>query len=390
MRSSYLLRPLVVTLSAIALACGGGDGEAEDCTVEIDPQNIAARWGEDCRTYVVPRHLRLDKSVSVAPGTTVIFEENAGIEVPEDASFSAVGTEEAPIVFRGRQPTKGFWSGIFFGSVHPENELTWVRISDTGASGYHYTHYAVRVVTAGSGLLKMTHSIIENASHDGLVVGSGGRLGDYASNTFRGIDGFPLSLHTPQLGALDSASRYGGTADAPNGKPAIHVAGGLPVTASQTWRKQDVPYRFADRNGHVINDASAVVTVEPGTRLEFQQNEGIEVRAGALKAVGTADAPIVFTGVQPVRGFWSGLAFRSLHNDNHLEHVEVSYGGASGYNFTQQGIRVTNEGNLTLRNAVVRENDVRGIVVERGGRFTGENISYSNNGSSPDHDLVQE
>lgn len=131
MRSSRVLKFLTITISAAAVACGPADNEAEDCTVEIDHQDIPARWGDDCKTYVVPRGLRLEKDVSIAPGTTVLFEENAGIEVTEAASLSAVGTEEEPIVFRGKESTKGFWSGIYFGSNHPQNELTWVRIADT-------------------------------------------------------------------------------------------------------------------------------------------------------------------------------------------------------------------------------------------------------------------
>lgn len=248
----------------------------------------------------------------------------------------------------------------------------------------------MRVGTADSALLTIKNTIIENASHDGLVVGRSGKFGAYANNTFQGIDGFPLSVHTPLLGSLDGASSYAGTEAAPNAKPAIHVAGGMPVVGSQTWRKQDVPYRFADRNGHVIDDDAAVVTVEPGTRLEFQQGEGMEIRRGALKAQGTADAPIVFTGVQPVRGYWAGLAFLSRHADNLLEHVEVSYAGASGYHFTHQGIRVVRGGSLTLKNATIRDNERAGIVVEKEALFEGSDINYSNNGENPDHNFVQE
>ena len=74
---------------------------------------------------------------------------------------------------------------------------------------------------------------------------------------------------------------------------------------------------------------SAMLTVEPGVRVEFAQGAGLEVD-GALNAVGTAALPIVFTGAQATAGYWDGIYFNTtIDNRNVLDHVTVEYAGYS-------------------------------------------------------------
>ena len=78
---------------------------------------------------------------------------------------------------------------------------------------------------------------------------------------------------------------------------------------------------------NIYIDAVAVLTVQPGARVEFAQGAGLQVD-GALNAVGTAANPIVFTGAQPTPGYWDGIYFYvTIDNRNVLDHVTVEYAG---------------------------------------------------------------
>ncbi len=63
--------------------------------------------------------------------------------------------------------------------------------------------------------------------------------------------------------------------------------------------------------------------------VAFEQNAGLRVEAGgALIADGTAQALILLTGTQAVRGWWNGIHIRrSNRQDNLFDHVTIEYGG---------------------------------------------------------------
>ncbi len=77
----------------------------------------------------------------------------------------------------------------------------------------------------------------------------------------------------------------------------------------------------------------AMLTIEQGVIIKFQQDAGMTVRSdGRLSAVGTAEQPIIFTGEEAVRGYWDGLDFSFSNSfENRLDHVTIEYGG--GYRF---------------------------------------------------------
>ena len=58
---------------------------------------------------------------------------------------------------------------------------------------------------------------------------------------------------------------------------------------------------------------------------------GNDVGASAVRAIGTAEKPIVFTSAEPspAPGDWRGFWFpHAVHEDNQLTHVRIEYTGA--------------------------------------------------------------
>lgn len=351
----------------------GGDKLAPTCTVEVDA-GITSKttWGEECRFYEVKGYYTVSGELDILPGTEVIFDEKAGLEV-DGGSLNAAGSEENPVVFRGKDSSKGYWAGIAFHSKATRNELSWVKLSDAGNTGYHFRYYGVLV----RGSVKISNSSFSNISSDGIVADDGADLAGYAKNSFSDIDGYPLEVGAAEVGFLDGESTYAEAA----GKPFVAVRSGK-IKKSQTWNKQDVPLRFLGGTTS-IDDSDAVLTLKPGLELVFSVNSGIYIENGALSAVGEKDQPIVMRGYDASKSYWYGLAFLSNASKNELAHVKLSDAGGSGHNFRTYGVLVT--GRLKVSDSVFSNNGSEvAFIVHDGASIEGfANNRFENNGAFP-------
>jgi hypothetical protein len=96
-----------------------------------------------------------------------------------------------------------------------------------------------------------------------------------------------------------------------------------------------VPYIFAN----TTVAAGATLTVEPGVEARFR--EATELRVyGQLTAIGTAEAPILFTGAfaeseTPQPGWWYGVTINGIASapltDSVLDYVTIEYSGRADY-----------------------------------------------------------
>ena len=74
-------------------------------------------------------------------------------------------------------------------------------------------------------------------------------------------------------------------------------------------------------------------TIAPGVGIEFGSDSGIAIDGNnALRAEGTADAPIVFKGATEVKGSWRGILVNSNNVNNVFEYVEISHAGGGPFN----------------------------------------------------------
>ncbi len=106
--------------------------------------------------------------------------------------------------------------------------------------------------------------------------------------------------------------------------------GGL-ISSDTTWTLAGSPYIITS-NISVYGSGSPTLTIEPGVIVKFNDNTGLSVangtsNPGALKAVGTASSPILFTSSNPspAPGKWSGITFRSgtVAANSALDYVTV-------------------------------------------------------------------
>jgi hypothetical protein len=134
--------------------------------------------------------------------------------------------------------------------------------------------------------------------------------------------------------------------------------------------------------------ASALLTVEPGVRVEFAQGAGLEVD-GALNAVGTAALPIVFTGTQATAGYWDGIYFNTtIDNRNVLDHVIVEYAGyASLFSGVMANVGLY-KSSVQITNSTLRNGSGFGLGMSAGSKlvaaagFAGNTLTLNTSGAA--------
>lgn len=172
---------------------------------------------------------------------------------------------------------------------------------------------------------------------------------------------------------FSSCGGGGGDTDLPDLTPEVIDAN---ITSSRTLtnRSSGIDYTI---DGCLEVDG-ATLTIEPGVKIQFTQNSCLNMmNFGALKAVGTATEPIIFTGVQATKGFWEGLYFGTSNNtDNELTYCTVEYAGeAAAYSTTIKAAIVIgtfwdNPARLKMNHVTVQHNNNSGVYVHKNSYLT--------------------
>jgi len=108
----------------------------------------------------------------------------------------------------------------------------------------------------------------------------------------------------------------------------------------------------------------AHLSIAAGTILKFAPDTKLMIeRDGTFATNGTAEAPVVLTGQQPVRGFWGGVKFsRSNSPKNLIKHTLVEYAGGVDVG---AGITVSSaigdKSRLRIENSLIRYSSDFGV-----------------------------
>ncbi len=269
-------------------------------------------------------------TLTIEEGTTLVFAENTGIEIWEDARLTAVGTQDAPITFTGGEETPGFWKGIAINSSNgTDNKFDHAIIEYGGGESFSYVDSGGLVLGSWNGATRatITNTTIRHSGAAGLVTEDEVSIPEFANNTLTGNDGGAANVHAENIGIFDSDSTYTGNAD---GEDFVYIHD-MDYGSDQSVAPLEVPYFILDG----IDSESSTLTIEPGVTMVFNENTGVEIWDDArLNAVGTADDPIIFTGEEEIAGYWQGVYYNSSNStDNVLEHVTIEYGGGESFSY---------------------------------------------------------
>lgn len=262
----------------------------------------------------------------------------------------AEGTSEKPIVVRGQSSDP--WASLF---VHAPGtaRLAWVTFEGGGGGDFEdgatidvlgdgvfpadpllfVDHVTVRK-SVGTGVWMQRGSTFLPGSRDLTITESGS-----------GDSPFPVQIEASAIDALPTGTFTGNAVDEILLRTGNVSGAGNGLSTDATLHDRGVPYRIGKtmKEDLVIGASEkqppATLTIEAGVTLRFQKEGTLKVQTfttdkpatAGLRALGTADKPVVFTSAEesPAPGDWRGIWFGGKPlSTNTLDHVIVEYAGA--------------------------------------------------------------
>jgi len=249
--------------------------------------------------------------ITIEPGSTLVMEADAYVNLDDESTLLARGTAAAPIVICGREPGTAYWSHIEVGGG-PDSVLQNLVISG-GATRFGLFAYSparfenVRLIDMG------VYASAFAPGSSGLVVehslGSPMEI-DYPS----ALVNFPINSRIigPEPIVLDFATNNRLEADA-----TIYDLG--------------TPYaQSGDLN--VVNGAT--LTIQAGVQIGYSGLDLLGVgltEPGGLRILGTLESPVVLKGNSERPGAWTGVRLGpNALPDSRLSHVQILHAGNDG------------------------------------------------------------
>jgi Bacterial Ig-like domain (group 2) len=256
--------------------------------------------------------------LTIEAGTVVGFEEGTSLSMRNNGALIAEGTKADPIVLTGTTRVRGFWDGVsFLATKHNRNVMKWVTVEYTGGADISGEQDASLIV-GRDGIATIQNSTFRESEGYGVSLGLYSEITDAQGNVMTANALGPAYSYATTVPSLNGATLTGNDVDEVVVKP-------LTIDQDATWPR--ATFRILETGTLAVS--KVVLTLVPGTELRFEPGQKLLIQTqSGLSAVGTAQAPIVFTGTQPTPGHWDGIAFvGSSRAENRLEHVVVEYGG---------------------------------------------------------------
>ncbi|RMH42480.1 MAG: hypothetical protein D6689_08070 [Deltaproteobacteria bacterium] len=295
--------------------------------------------------------VRNGATLTIEPCVEVRLEEGASITVGEGGEAGhlvAVGTAAQPIAFRDDGAR---WDQLL---VEAPGELRLAYATFTGGGGDSITYDGATIVVDGDSeppldpIAFVDHVRVENSAGYGILVRRTGAFVDGSADlvvTGSGADladaPAPVLITAEAIGTLPEGDYTGNAVDEIRIE---HGPANSAITVDTTFAGRGVPYHAPEgitvaRAIGAEADPAPTLTVEPGVTIQFGPGSELAIGTdtidhgtpGGLNAVGTADAPIVFTSdaESPAAGDWVGIVFREPPQGatNALEHAVIEYAG---------------------------------------------------------------
>lgn len=289
--------------------------------------------------YSVDCHAKIEgRKIIIEAGTVIEFTESGllsivGIGSDNSAAIIAKGNPDNMIVFKGSRKEKGHWGGIYVRSKSELNEFNYVVIRDAGKEEYLKMHGALSVDRES--WAKIRNSKFVNNKKYGLDISRFYKNNDplIIENNIFEENGTSVQVNTLNIHNLDLSNQF-----IDNEKEEIHVAlasdGNSQTLYDRTWHNHGIPYVFMPGPKVIIGSK---ITIEPGTILKFHEGQellitgtrvGNKGTGGGIIAKGTAEKPIVFTGIEKRNRYWKGIHFNATsYVNNEISHAIIEYTG---------------------------------------------------------------
>lgn len=332
-----------------------GKGEVTAETIELTcddfAENKVLENSDAAVDYLITCGVDVKTDLEIKPGTVIAFTDDAYLNFTS-GTIKAVGTEDAPIVFRGENQVSGFWRGIRIASNSNKNELSHVIIRHAGSSQIVCCETTSSLFLA-DGRVNISNLTVEDGDARGILIGENIKIGSFTSVNVTTHTLEPLVLPASQLEVLD-----GKNSDFSGNKIDRAYVTELSTTKSLEVEKINIPYYIPN-----VWYMSANVSFDAGSQFVFSNEGGISVEAtGSLAMNGQSSDPIILKGEKAEAGSWLGVYYdNSLSSDNVIKNVTIKGAGRGQVKCCEGASSLTVYGSISLINLTLENGAGRGI-----------------------------
>ena len=361
---------------------GDGDGDGDetptfawlDCDgIEVDDAvDVTDNVEEDAEwsgTIRISKDLqvRQDAVLTIQPGTNIVFEPDASLEIGWNSNGSTIfaeGTTENPIRFCGKVSEPGYWGGVIVGrNVTSDSTMKNVLIADAGGD-------------------EVALQLSQGITLENVQVRGSGADGVWATDfdddstmlSVDGAEGFPVVLIEDE--AVDHFP-LGGTFEE-NGDNRLALR--MSVVDSDTmFSEPGIPY-FQEKNLQIREGASA--EFEAGVDYQFAADTTLEVGWNSNEAeilvMGTEEAPVMFHGSSNTSGYWGGIIIqRNVLTTSSIQHAVIADAGGE----ETAALRIAAV--IEISDVLLTGNDTGALIGEQGLKTSSENLSITETAGVP-------
>jgi hypothetical protein len=170
--------------------------------VQVERGDLASavRWqGLDVPFYLATNSNGFTDTgfLTVEAGATLEFAQGTEL-VTSDGKMAFDGTPDDPVTLTGREPVPGYWGGLAFGSVSPDNILRNTILEYAGGDNYQGNEFALLVLgdSTSPGLVAIDGLTIRDSAGGGIRIFEGGAATGLDTVTFEAVNGVDLQDDT--------------------------------------------------------------------------------------------------------------------------------------------------------------------------------------------------
>ena len=273
-------------------------------------------------------------SLTLAPGSTLMFDEGKQFSIESRGSLVAEGTAEQPITFTSLNGQAGGWNGIYFADnsdgysgqgsslkhciVENGNDYNLYLLYTTQPSLIEdctFQNAVGKDVYLYQSYSSFNNCTFRNAGTRGVDTYNMNGTCNFTNCSFEDNGDYPLYFsNAAYMGSMTNTSFTGNNPDA------VLLNEGT-VSATRTWEGYTYHILGNLYVGNYYGNSPSTWTLMPGATLMFAEGKGFYTGSSTsycanIIAEGTAEQPITFTSMNGQPGGWNGLYFGDYSDYN--------------------------------------------------------------------------
>ena len=333
-------------------------------------------WKKIDVPYALPQVTFTSGILTVEAGANFEANDDGYIYINENAAIRVQGEANDPVELRGRTSIRGAWRGLRIRTSNPQNSLSHMIIRNGGQQGIGATVAERNRITSlmldDNVIITIDNLAIHDSREYAFWIRHDNNLDiSFTNNTFSGNEKLAM-VDARYFHVLDGAGSYSGNDD-----DVIRSEANTTASGNIRWDRLDVPYELPN-----IVAVEGDLEIEAGARFLGNNDGGLDIlETGSIRAVGTSDEKIEFTGDVNSPGHWRGINVRSSNSGNELSHFVISHTGSNGFGATvsdrnrRQAVQVWG-GFLRLSDGVISHGTGDGVRAHGGGVIELSGISF--------------